>query len=132
MVLFLNKITLVLLDNSNVLERTSGGKNNASQKQRNGSEMEEISERHVLQALEKTSKVIQDIESLLATSRKQSLIACGDPCSLSSQKLSQLRLRSFGVPEDQKLKAECSVPGTKLPQSSGFCSESVQQPQLPL
>lgn len=88
MVFFLNKITLVLLDNSNVLERTSAGKNNASgvtvRRTENGSEMEEISEGHVLQALEKTSKVIQDIESLLATSGKQSLIAYGDQCSLSS------------------------------------------------
>ncbi|XP_061208169.1 uncharacterized protein C5orf34 homolog [Neopsephotus bourkii] len=59
-----------LLDNSNVLEGTSAAKNNPSgltvRKTENESEPEEISEGYVLEALEKTSKVIQDIESLLA------------------------------------------------------------------
>ncbi|XP_030367994.1 uncharacterized protein C5orf34 homolog isoform X1 [Strigops habroptila] len=61
-----------LLDNSNVLERTSAAKTNPSgltvRKPENWSEAEEISEGCVLEALEKTSKVIQDIESLLAAS----------------------------------------------------------------
>ncbi|XP_065517444.1 uncharacterized protein C5orf34 homolog [Lathamus discolor] len=59
-----------LLDNSNVLEGTSAAKNNPSgltvRKTENESETEEICEGYVLEALEKTSKVIQDIESLLA------------------------------------------------------------------
>ncbi|KFZ48563.1 Uncharacterized protein C5orf34, partial [Podiceps cristatus] len=63
-----------LLDNSNVLERTSAAKANPSGitvgKTENRSEPEEISEGCVLEALEKTSKVIQDIESLLAASGK--------------------------------------------------------------
>ncbi|KFP11891.1 Uncharacterized protein C5orf34, partial [Egretta garzetta] len=63
-----------LLDNSNVLERTSAAKTNPSgitvRKTENGSEPEEISEGHILEALEKTSKVIQDIETLLAASGK--------------------------------------------------------------
>ncbi|KAM6230333.1 uncharacterized protein C5orf34 homolog isoform 2-T2 [Porphyrio hochstetteri] len=63
-----------LLDNSNVLERTSAAKNNPSgitvRKTENGSELEGISEERVLEALERTSKVIQDIESLLVASRK--------------------------------------------------------------
>ncbi|KAM6302440.1 uncharacterized protein C5orf34 homolog [Podargus strigoides] len=63
-----------LLDNSNVLERTSAAKPNPSgitvRKMENGSELEEIGEGCVLKALEKTSKVIQDIESLLAASGK--------------------------------------------------------------
>ncbi|XP_074992360.1 uncharacterized protein C5orf34 homolog isoform X3 [Calonectris borealis] len=63
-----------LLDNSNVLERTSAAKTNPSgitvRKTENRSEPEEISEGCVLEALEKTSKVIQDIESLLAASGK--------------------------------------------------------------
>ncbi|XP_075597423.1 uncharacterized protein C5orf34 homolog isoform X1 [Balearica regulorum gibbericeps] len=63
-----------LLDNSNVLERTSAAKNNPSgitaRKTENGSKPEEINEGCVLEALEKTSRVIQDIESLLAASRK--------------------------------------------------------------
>ncbi|XP_072716380.1 LOW QUALITY PROTEIN: uncharacterized protein C5orf34 homolog [Ciconia boyciana] len=61
-----------LLDNSNVLERTSAAKNNPSgitvRKMENRSEPKEISEGCVLEALEKTSKVIRDIESLLAAS----------------------------------------------------------------
>ncbi|KFR07638.1 Uncharacterized protein C5orf34, partial [Nipponia nippon] len=61
-----------LLDNSNVLERTSAAKNSPSgvtvRKTESGSEPEEISQGYVLEALEKTSKVIQDIESLLAAS----------------------------------------------------------------
>ncbi|XP_068279528.1 uncharacterized protein C5orf34 homolog [Nyctibius grandis] len=61
-----------LLDNSNVLERTSAAKTNPSgvtvRKIENRSELGEISEGCVLKALEKTSKVIQDIESLLAAS----------------------------------------------------------------
>ncbi|KFP55062.1 Uncharacterized protein C5orf34, partial [Cathartes aura] len=63
-----------LLDNSNVLEGTSATKTNPSgitvRKTENRSEPEEISEGCVLEALEKTSKVIQDIESLLAASGK--------------------------------------------------------------
>ncbi|XP_009693606.1 PREDICTED: uncharacterized protein C5orf34 homolog, partial [Cariama cristata] len=54
------KITLVLLDNSNVLERTSAAKTNPSditvRKTENVSEPEEIGEGCVLEALEKTSK----------------------------------------------------------------------------
>ncbi|KAK4816668.1 hypothetical protein QYF61_019904 [Mycteria americana] len=72
LIFFLNKITLVLLDNGNVLERTSAAKNNPSgitvRKMENRSEPEEIGEGCVLEALEKTSKVIRDIESLLAAS----------------------------------------------------------------
>lgn len=63
-----------LLDNSNVLERSSAAKNNPPgitvRKTEKGSEPEEISEGGVLEALEKTSKVIRDIESLLAASGK--------------------------------------------------------------
>ncbi|KFU92246.1 Uncharacterized protein C5orf34, partial [Chaetura pelagica] len=63
-----------LLDNSNVLERTSATKTNpsgaAARKTESGSGPEEIGEGHVLEALEKTSKAIQDIESLLAGSGK--------------------------------------------------------------
>ncbi|KFQ68494.1 Uncharacterized protein C5orf34, partial [Phaethon lepturus] len=63
-----------LLDNSKVLERTSAVKTNPSgitvRKTENKSEPEEIGEQSVLEALEKTSKVIQDIESLLAASGK--------------------------------------------------------------
>lgn len=65
----LNKITLVLLDNSNVLERTSAAKTNPSGtavRTGQGSEPADVGEGCVLEALEKTSKVIQDIESLLA------------------------------------------------------------------
>ncbi|KFO79139.1 Uncharacterized protein C5orf34, partial [Cuculus canorus] len=61
-----------LLDSSNVLERTSAAKNNPSgitvRKTENGRELEEIGEVSILEALEKTSKAIQDIESLLAAS----------------------------------------------------------------
>ncbi|XP_062477771.1 uncharacterized protein C5orf34 homolog isoform X2 [Pezoporus occidentalis] len=60
----------LLLDNSNVLEGTSAAKTNPSsltvRKTENESEPEGISEGYVLEALEKTSKVIHDIESLLA------------------------------------------------------------------
>ncbi|XP_014820474.1 PREDICTED: uncharacterized protein C5orf34 homolog isoform X2 [Calidris pugnax] len=63
-----------LLDNTNVLEGTSAAKPNPSgitvRKTENGSEMEAISEACVLEALEKTSKAIQDIESLLAAAGK--------------------------------------------------------------
>ncbi|XP_054254088.1 uncharacterized protein C5orf34 homolog [Indicator indicator] len=63
-----------LLDNSNVLEKTPAARTNPSgvtvRETENRSELEEISEKCVLEALEKTSKVIQDIESLLATSGK--------------------------------------------------------------
>nr|XP_009942057.1 PREDICTED: uncharacterized protein C5orf34 homolog [Opisthocomus hoazin] len=63
-----------LLDNSSVLEGTSAAKNTPSgtavRRTENESEPEELSEGCVLEALEKTSKVIQDIESLLAASRK--------------------------------------------------------------
>ncbi|KAM4753569.1 LOW QUALITY PROTEIN: uncharacterized protein C5orf34 homolog [Cyanocitta cristata] len=63
-----------LLDNSNILRRTSAAKSNPSgvtvRKNENRSETEELSEGCVLEALEKTSKVIQDIESLLAASGK--------------------------------------------------------------
>ncbi|CAN0339778.1 unnamed protein product [Bubo scandiacus] len=59
-----------LLDNSNVLERTSAVKTNPSgitaRRTKKGSELEGISEACVLKALEETSKVVQDIESLLA------------------------------------------------------------------
>ncbi|XP_018780040.3 uncharacterized protein C5orf34 homolog isoform X1 [Serinus canaria] len=61
-----------LLDNSNILKRSSATKSNLSgitaRNKENGGETEELSEDHVLEALEKTSKVIQDIESLLAAS----------------------------------------------------------------
>ncbi|KFU97156.1 PREDICTED: uncharacterized protein C5orf34 homolog, partial [Pterocles gutturalis] len=63
-----------LLGNSNVLEGTSAAKTNPSgitvRKTENLSEREEMSEGYILEALEKTSKVIQDIESLLAASGK--------------------------------------------------------------
>ncbi|KFQ32524.1 Uncharacterized protein C5orf34, partial [Mesitornis unicolor] len=61
-----------LLDNSNVLERTTAAKSTPSgitvRKRENEIEPEEITEGCVLQALEKTSEVIKDIESLLAAS----------------------------------------------------------------
>lgn len=73
---FLNKVTLVLLDNSNFLKRTSAAKSSPSgitvRKKENGGGTEELSEDCVLEALEKTSKVIRDIESLLAASGKWS------------------------------------------------------------
>ncbi|KAM6364374.1 LOW QUALITY PROTEIN: uncharacterized protein C5orf34-like [Pluvialis apricaria] len=84
---FLNKITLVLLDNSNVLERTSERTNPSgiTFRKENGSELEEISEGCILEALgKKTSKVIQDTESLLAASGKRSLIVCENLCYISS------------------------------------------------
>ncbi|XP_064358750.1 uncharacterized protein C5orf34 homolog isoform X2 [Dromaius novaehollandiae] len=63
-----------LLENSNVLKRTSAAENNLPgttvRKMENVSTPEEISQECVLEALEKTSKVIQDIESLLASSGK--------------------------------------------------------------
>ncbi|XP_068781772.1 uncharacterized protein C5orf34 isoform X1 [Struthio camelus] len=63
-----------LLENSNVLKRTFAAKNNPpgtpGRKAENVSEPEEISKERILEALEKTSKVIQDIESLLASSGK--------------------------------------------------------------
>lgn len=60
-----------LLDNSNVLERTSAAKNNLSvRKTESGSGPEEMSEGHVLEALQNTSRIIQDIESLLASAGK--------------------------------------------------------------
>lgn len=71
---FLNKITLVLLDNSNVRERTPAAKTDPSgiavRKTENGRHPEEMGEGCVLEALEKTSRVIQDIESLLAAAGK--------------------------------------------------------------
>lgn len=61
----------VLLDNSNVLERTSAAKINLSvRKTESGSGPEEMSEGHVLEALQNTSRIIQDIESLLASAGK--------------------------------------------------------------
>ncbi|RLW05370.1 hypothetical protein DV515_00005418 [Chloebia gouldiae] len=61
-----------LLDNSNILKGTAAAKSNLSgitvTKKENGGEAEELNEGCVLEALEKTSKVIQDIESLLAAS----------------------------------------------------------------
>ncbi|XP_059692852.1 uncharacterized protein C5orf34 homolog isoform X4 [Haemorhous mexicanus] len=61
-----------LLDNSNILKRSSATKSSPSgitaRNKENGGETEELSEDCVLEALEKTSKVIQDIESLLAAS----------------------------------------------------------------
>ncbi|XP_077646143.1 uncharacterized protein C5orf34 homolog isoform X2 [Lonchura striata] len=61
-----------LLDNSNILKGTAAAKSNPSgitvRKKENGVEAEELNEDCVLEALEKTSKVIQDIESLLAVS----------------------------------------------------------------
>lgn len=73
---FLNKVTLVLLDNSNILKRTSAAKSSPSgitvRKIENGGETEELSEDCVLEALEKTSKAIRDIESLLAASGRWS------------------------------------------------------------
>uniref|UniRef100_A0A8B9C183 Chromosome 5 open reading frame 34 n=1 Tax=Anser brachyrhynchus TaxID=132585 RepID=A0A8B9C183_9AVES len=63
-----------LLDNSNVPERTSAAKTNPSTiavgKTENRSDTEELNEGCILKALEKTSKIIQDIESLLAASGK--------------------------------------------------------------
>ncbi|KAM6391717.1 uncharacterized protein C5orf34 homolog [Rhynochetos jubatus] len=63
-----------LLDNSSLLERTSAAKTSPSgitiRKTENRSEPDEVSEGHVLEALEKTSKVIRDIESLLAAAGK--------------------------------------------------------------
>ncbi|KAF1470224.1 hypothetical protein FQV08_0001478, partial [Pygoscelis antarcticus] len=63
-----------LLDNNSVLEGTCAAKSNPSGitvgKTENESEPEEISEGCILEALEKTSEVIQDIESLLAASGK--------------------------------------------------------------
>ncbi|XP_010119376.1 PREDICTED: uncharacterized protein C5orf34 homolog, partial [Chlamydotis macqueenii] len=62
-----------LLDNSNVPERKSAKTNQSGvtvRRTENGSKSAEISEECVLEALEKTSKVIQDIESLLAASGK--------------------------------------------------------------
>lgn len=71
-IFFLNKVTLVLLESSNILKRSSATKSNPSgvtvRQKVNGRETEELSEDCVLEALEKTSKVIQDIESLLAAS----------------------------------------------------------------
>ena len=98
LIFFLNKLTLVLLDNSSVLEGTSAAKNTPSgtavRRTENESEPEELSEGCVLEALEKTSKVIQDIESLLAASRKWSLAACEDLCSVPSQEA--LRCKRHG------------------------------------
>ncbi|XP_065596033.1 uncharacterized protein C5orf34 homolog [Cyrtonyx montezumae] len=60
-----------LLDNSNVLEGTSTAKSNLSvEKEASGSDPEEISEGRVLEALQNTSRIIQDIESLLASAGK--------------------------------------------------------------
>ncbi|XP_067172092.1 uncharacterized protein C5orf34 homolog isoform X2 [Apteryx mantelli] len=63
-----------LLENSNVLKRTSAEENNPSgttvRKTENVNTPEEIGKECILEALEKTSKVIQDIESLLASSGK--------------------------------------------------------------
>uniref|UniRef100_A0A8C3QTA8 Chromosome 5 open reading frame 34 n=1 Tax=Cyanoderma ruficeps TaxID=181631 RepID=A0A8C3QTA8_9PASS len=63
-----------LLDSSNILQRTPAAKCNSSgitvEKKEYGRETEELGEGCVLEALEKTSKVIQDIESLLAASGK--------------------------------------------------------------
>ncbi|XP_050802922.1 uncharacterized protein C5orf34 homolog isoform X3 [Gopherus flavomarginatus] len=62
-----------LLQNSNVPNKTSAMKNNPSHitdRQPENSLPEDIGERSISEALEKTSKVIQDIESLLASSRK--------------------------------------------------------------
>ncbi|KAM6991458.1 uncharacterized protein C5orf34 homolog isoform 2-T2 [Passerculus sandwichensis] len=60
-----------LLDNSNILKRSSATKSNPSsitvRQKENGCETE-LNEDCVLEALEKTSKVIQDIELLLAAS----------------------------------------------------------------
>ncbi|XP_071587736.1 uncharacterized protein C5orf34 homolog [Heliangelus exortis] len=61
-----------LLDNSNIPEKAPAAKSNPSgttvKETENVSELKEISEGYVLEALEKTSKVIRDIESLLAAS----------------------------------------------------------------
>ncbi|XP_054041806.1 uncharacterized protein C5orf34 homolog isoform X2 [Rissa tridactyla] len=63
-----------LLDNSNVRERTPAAKTDPSgiavRKTENGRHPEEMGEGCVLEALEKTSRVIQDIESLLAAAGK--------------------------------------------------------------
>ncbi|CAM4669157.1 unnamed protein product [Lepidochelys kempii] len=64
---------LVLLQNSNVPNKTSSMKNNPSHitdRQPENSLPEDIGEQSISEALEKTSKVIQDIESLLASSGK--------------------------------------------------------------
>lgn len=59
------------MDNSNVLEGTSAAKSNLSvKKTESGIDPEEISKGHVLEALQNTSRVIQDIESLLASAGK--------------------------------------------------------------
>ncbi|XP_073199991.1 uncharacterized protein C5orf34 homolog isoform X4 [Lepidochelys kempii] len=62
-----------LLQNSNVPNKTSSMKNNPSHitdRQPENSLPEDIGEQSISEALEKTSKVIQDIESLLASSGK--------------------------------------------------------------
>ncbi|XP_027302755.3 uncharacterized protein C5orf34 homolog isoform X1 [Anas platyrhynchos] len=63
-----------ILDNSNVPQRTAAAKNNPSTiavgKTENRTDTEELNEGCILEALEKTSKIIQDIESLLAASGK--------------------------------------------------------------
>nr|XP_005282249.1 uncharacterized protein C5orf34 homolog isoform X3 [Chrysemys picta bellii]XP_005282250.1 uncharacterized protein C5orf34 homolog isoform X3 [Chrysemys picta bellii] len=62
-----------LLQNSNVPNKTSAMKNNPShitERRPENSLPEDIGERSISAALEKTSKVIQDIESLLASSGK--------------------------------------------------------------
>ncbi|XP_057899604.1 uncharacterized protein C5orf34 homolog isoform X1 [Melospiza georgiana] len=69
-----------LLDNSNILKRSSATKSNPSsitlRQKENGSETE-LNEDCVLEALEKTSKVIQDIESLLAASGRMEQVVFG-------------------------------------------------------
>lgn len=72
---------LDILDNSNVPQRTAAAKNNPSTiavgKTENRTDTEELNEGCILEALEKTSKIIQDIESLLAASGKwRSVIRC--------------------------------------------------------
>nr|XP_006139574.1 uncharacterized protein C5orf34 homolog isoform X2 [Pelodiscus sinensis]XP_025035475.1 uncharacterized protein C5orf34 homolog isoform X2 [Pelodiscus sinensis]XP_025035476.1 uncharacterized protein C5orf34 homolog isoform X2 [Pelodiscus sinensis] len=62
-----------LLENSNVPNKTPAMKNNLSHitdRQPENSLSEDMSKRSISEALEKTSKVIQDIESLLASSGK--------------------------------------------------------------
>ncbi|XP_015704143.1 uncharacterized protein C5orf34 homolog [Coturnix japonica] len=60
-----------LLDNCNVLEGTSAAKNSPSaKKSESGTDPEEMCEGHVLEALQNTSRIIQDIESLLARAGK--------------------------------------------------------------
>ncbi|XP_074852064.1 uncharacterized protein C5orf34 homolog [Carettochelys insculpta] len=64
---------LVLLENSNIPNQIPAKKNNPSRitdRQPENSSPEDISKRRISEALEKTSKVIQDIESLLASSGK--------------------------------------------------------------